>query len=111
MIIQLIIIKPVLNSMKLKNCQLSILYSPCIDAIKLRHVTNILQSCPNVHPIQIIPFLTLNNVFIPNNAQITLLDPATQSKLQNHSLPLTSYQSPFLLQSEFTIQVQLNNDT
>jgi hypothetical protein len=96
---------------EVKNCQLSILHSPCIDAIKLRHVTNILQSCPNVHPIHNIPFLTLNNVFNPNNAQITLLDPATQSKLQNHSLPLTSYQSPFLLQSEFTIQVQLNNDT
>ena len=58
-----------------------------------------------------VSFLTLHGVFIPHGSTITLLDPATESIVQNHSLPLALNQSPFLLQSEFTVQVEFNSIT
>ena len=93
----------------IKNCQLSIISNPCLEAIKLKHIPNILQACPIIRPTQILPFLTLHGVFIPENSEITFLDPATQSPVQNHSLTFPSYPSPYLLKSEFTIQVAFNN--
>ena len=93
----------------IKSCQLSIISNPCLDAIKLKLISNILQACPIIRPTQILPFLTLHGVFIPENSEITFLDPATQSTVQNHSLTFPSNPSPYLLQSEFTIQVHFND--
>ena len=92
----------------LENCQLSIISNPCLDAIKLRLFPNILQACPIISPTQIIPFLTLHGVFVPENSEITFLDPATQSTVQNHSLYFPPPPFPYLLQSAFTTQINFN---
>lgn len=95
----------------INNCQLSIINNPCLDAIKLKQIPKILQACPIVLPTQIIPFLTLHGVFIPENSEITFLDPATQSTVQNHSLSLPPPPYPYLLQSEFTIKIDFNDSS
>ena len=94
---------------EIKTCQLSVVQNPCIDAIKQKHVSKILLNCPILLTAQIKPFLTLNGVFIPPQAKLTLLDPATHEPSQNHSLNPDSYDVPTLIQSEFTIQVDFND--
>ena len=96
---------------EIKNCQLSIVQTPCIDAIKQRHISNILLTCPILQSTQIIPFLTLNGIFIPPQAKLTLLYPDTHSPVSNHSLSFDTIHSPFLLKSEFTTQVDFNKTT
>ena len=92
-----------------KTCMLKTFQTPCLDAIKERQIQTILQACPIKTSQTSNPFLTFYGVFIPPETEISLLDTSTQSVQQNFSAPSNPYNLPYILRSEFTIEV-IHND-
>jgi len=54
----------------IKNCQLKPYNTPCTVAIIAKHVSKILQTCPIKKQSQSQPFLTLEGIYIPDNANL-----------------------------------------
>ena len=95
----------------IKNCQLKPYNTPCTAAILTKHVSKILQACPIKKQNDSIPFLTLDGIYIPNNAKVLFLYPKTQDAVENISIESPLLNLPYLLTSEYTVEIILHNDT
>ena len=95
----------------IKNCQLKPYNTPCTVAIIAKHVSKILQTCPIKKQSQSQPFLTLEGIYIPNNAKISFLDPKTQEKIPNISTESPPLNLPYLLTSEYTVEIITQNSS
>ena len=94
-----------------ENCEVKTVMTPCLEAIRKKQIALVLNRCTIMAEPNINPFLTVQGTAKVQYDQITLLEPASHELSSTFEVPPNPNGLPFIVQSEKTIEIQVNNET